>query len=102
MVHPLQEVHIRWLSFRLRNGQSIAPGKLKEAWSNAAQTSHCAVKRDSLQGGVCVYGLYAPERLISPRDAELRMREFLSREGYVFTMGALRGDGASAAAVQKK
>lgn len=95
MSHP-EQVGIRWLSFRLRNGQSIAPGKLKEAWSNAAQTSRCAVKRDAVSGGASVYGLYAPERLASPRNAELRMREFLSAEGYVFTMGSIRGDGTMA------
>ncbi len=90
----MEQAGIRWLSFRLRNGQSIAPGKLKEAWSNAAQTSRCAVRRDNVVGGACVYGLYAPERLAAPRSAELRMREFLSNEGYVFTMGTIRGDGA--------
>ena len=90
-----QHNKIRWLSFRLRNGQSIAPGKLKEAWSNAAQSSRCAVTREMASGCSAIYGLYGPERLVSPRNAELRMREFLAKEGYVFTMGSLSGDGLS-------
>lgn len=97
-----EQIGKRWLSFRLRSGQSIAPGKLKEAWSYATQTSRCAVRRDVLGSSACVYGLYAPERLASPRSAELRMRDFLTKEGYVFTMSTIPRDGVTLEGVEKK
>jgi len=38
-----------------------------------------------------VYALYGPSDLPSPRRAEMRMRDFLMRSGYTFTMGTLGG-----------
>jgi len=100
-VVPSGRVGIRWLSFRLRSGQSISPGKLRDAWSHATQTNRCAVRRDVLSSSDCIYGLYAPERLASPCDAELRMRDFLTKEGYVFTMSTIRGKASKAQDVEE-
>lgn len=35
--HP--PLGVRWLTFRLRNGQSIGPEKLRAVWSDAAETT---------------------------------------------------------------
>ncbi|WP_312309168.1 hypothetical protein [Stenotrophomonas indicatrix] len=39
--------------------------------------------------GHCVYALYGPESLASPKSAEQRMRDYLLDAGYIFTMGSL-------------
>lgn len=85
------ETEVRWLSFRLRNGQSIGPTKLRAAWEQAAETRRCAVRREVLPSGLAVYSLYAPGFLISPQKAEESIREFLKREGYLFTMTHVAG-----------
>ena len=77
---------VRWLTFRLMNGQSIGPDRLKDGWVIASETRHCGVRREAI-----VYALYAPANLASPRRAEMRMREFLMSSGYTFTMGTLGG-----------
>lgn len=84
-------VEVRWLTFRLMNGQSIGPDQLKNGWTVASETRHCGVRRERIEGAGMVYALYAPANLASPRRAELRMREFLMRSGYTFTMGTLGG-----------
>jgi len=85
------ETEVRWLSFRLRNGQSIGPEKLRAAWEQAAETRRCAVRREVLPGGLAVYSLYAPSFLISPQKAEESIRTFLTKEGYLFTMTHVAG-----------
>ncbi|WMJ70694.1 hypothetical protein [Stenotrophomonas sp. 24(2023)] len=82
---------VRWLSFRLRNGQSIGPAALSAGWSQAAATNGCTVRREAIEGAGVVYALYGPNSLPSPRAAELNMRRFLEDAGYVFTMGSLGG-----------
>jgi len=82
---------VRWLSFRLKNGQSISPAKLNAVWSDAAECGDCSVRREEIEGAGCVYALYAPHGLCMPRRAELRMRALLEKAGYAFTMGALGG-----------
>ncbi len=89
MKQPIADV--RWLTFRLKNGQSIGPEQLKDGWVTAAGTRHCGVRRERHEGHGTVYALYAPADLASPRTAELRMRDFLMRSGYIFTMGTLGG-----------
>lgn len=85
------ETEVRWLSFRLRNGQSIGPDKLKAAWIEAAETRRCAVRREVLPDGLSIYSLYGPGFLISPQKAEGSIRAFLTREGYLFTMTRIVG-----------
>ncbi len=85
------DAEVRWLTFRLMNGQSIGPDRLKDGWVNASETRHCGVRRESIEGAGTVYALYAPASLASPRRAEMRMREFLMSSGYTFTMGTLGG-----------
>ena len=80
---------IRWLSFRLRNGQSIAREKLQAGWAAAAAVSGSSVRREDLNGDQVVYALYGPSSLTAPHAVEMRMREFLIQQGYTFTMGAL-------------
>lgn|GEM_PF-231170 len=80
---------VRWLSFRLRNGQSISPTKLLAGWGAATAMPGCSVRRESVLGAGMVYALYAPDSLASPRRAEMSMRRFLEEEGYAFTMGSL-------------
>lgn len=82
---------VRWLTFRLMNGQSIGPDRLKDGWVIASETRHCGVRREAVEGAGVVYALYAPANLASPRRAEMRMREFLMSSGYTFTMGTLGG-----------
>jgi len=80
---------IRWLSFRLRNGQSIGRAKLQAGWAAAAAVPGIRVRREDLDAGTVVYALYGPSSLSAPQAAEMRMRQFLMDEGYTFTMGAL-------------
>ncbi|WP_434029024.1 hypothetical protein [[Pseudomonas] boreopolis] len=82
---------VRWLTFRLHNGQSIGPARLQAVWSDAAETNDCSVRREHVEGAGYVYALYAPSGLRLPRRAELRMRALLESAGYVFTMAALAG-----------
>ncbi|EQM76037.1 hypothetical protein GGD72_001250 [Stenotrophomonas maltophilia] len=82
---------VRWLTFRLKNGQSIGPDRLKDGWVIASETARCGVRREHIEGSGLVYALYAPANLASPRRAEMRMREFLMSSGYTFTMGTLGG-----------
>ncbi len=89
MSKPTTEV--RWLTFRLMNGQSIGPERLRDGWSTASETRHCGVRREAIEGAGVVYALYGPANLASPRRAEMRMREFLMSSGYTFTMGTLGG-----------
>ena len=42
---------VRWLSFRLKNGQSIGPEKLKAIWSDASETNNCIVRREPAPDG---------------------------------------------------
>ncbi len=79
----------RWLSFRLRNGQSIGRAKLQAGWAAAAAVPGITVKREDLEMGSPVYALYGPSSLSAPQAAEMRMRKFLMDEGYIFTMGTL-------------
>ncbi|WP_182656862.1 hypothetical protein [Stenotrophomonas lacuserhaii] len=79
----------RWLSFRLRNGQSIAPAKLRAGWAAAAAVPDISVRREDIESGTVVYALYGPSSLGAPQVAEMRMRQFLMDEGYTFTMGTL-------------
>lgn len=88
-MNPSTAGMVRWLSFRLRNGQSIGPDRLLQAWSWACEHPRCAVRRESMNEGHCVYALYGPESLASPKLAEQRMREYLLDAGYIFTMGSL-------------
>jgi hypothetical protein len=87
--HP--PLGVRWLTFRLRNGQSIGPEKLRAVWSDAAETNNCSVRREHVEGAGFVYALYAPSGLCVPRRAELRMRLLLEEAGYAFSMGVLTG-----------
>ncbi|WP_165835690.1 hypothetical protein [Stenotrophomonas sp. SPM] len=80
---------VRWLSFRLRNGQSIGPQRLREAWTWACQSQRSGVRREQLGEDHWVYALYGPELITCPRTAEQRMRGFLLEAGYIFTMGSL-------------
>lgn len=84
-------VNVRWLSFRLKNGQSIGPGKLKAIWSDASETNNCSVRREQGPDGHVVYALYASRGLQMPRRAEIRLRGMLENAGYAFTMGAIAG-----------
>ncbi len=90
-MNPSSAGIVRWLSFRLRNGQSIGRDRLLQAWSWACENPRCAVRRKSLADGYCVYALYGPESLASPKSAEQRMRDSLLDSGYIFTMGTLGG-----------
>ncbi len=80
---------VRWLSFRLRNGQSIGPDKLQAGWNDAAAADGCSVRRERLDEGGVVYALYGPSTLNAPHAVELRMRRFLMDHGYVFSMGTM-------------
>ncbi|PZS90848.1 hypothetical protein [Stenotrophomonas maltophilia] len=90
-LNPTQSLGVRWLFFRLRNGQSISPARLMSVWSKAAESNDCAVRRENIDGAGYVYALYAPNSLLSPRRVELRMRALLEEAGYAFTMGSLAG-----------
>ena len=88
--HERQDMaEIRCLSFRLRNGQSIAPAKLRAGWAAAAAVPGISVRREDIESGTIVYALYGPSSLNAPQVAEMRMRQFLMDEGYTFTMGTL-------------
>lgn len=65
------------------------PDQLKDGWVLASESRHCDVRRERIEGAGVVYALYGPPDLPSPRRAELRMRDFLMRSGYTFTMGTL-------------
>ena len=80
--------HMRWLTLRLGNNQSIGPGVLRELWSNACETNQSSVTRDT-DGRSTAYALHSPTSLAYPKRAELRMRELLEKAGYTFTMGSL-------------
>lgn len=80
---------IRWLSFRLRNGQSIGREKLQAGWAAAAAVNGSTVRREDMDGSSVVYALYGPSSLTAPHAVEMRMRDFLIQQGYTFTMGAL-------------
>lgn len=88
---PAQAPGVRWLFFRLRNGQSISPARLMSVWCEATESTECAVRRENIDGAGYVYALYAPNGLRSPRRVELRMRALLEEAGYAFTMGSLAG-----------
>ena len=90
-LEPAQLPGVRWLFFRLRNGQSISPARLMSVWCEAAESNDCAVRREVIDGAGYVYALYAPNGLRSPRRVELRMRALLEEAGYAFTMGSLAG-----------
>ncbi len=51
---------VRWLTFRLKNGQSIGPERLKDGWVIASETARCEVRREHIEGSGLVYALYAP------------------------------------------
>jgi len=74
------EMEVAWLSFRLRNGQSVGPENFKFAWSEAAETGRCAVQRRVLSSGRSVHSLYGPGFLISLQGVIERMRTLLTRE----------------------
>lgn len=88
---PAQAPGVRWLFFRLRNGQSISPARLMSVWREATESTDCAVRREIIDGAGYVYALYAPNGLRSPRRVELRMRALLEEAGYAFTMVSLAG-----------
>lgn len=90
-LNPAHSLGVRWLFFRLRNGQSISPARLMSVWSEAAESNDCAVRREIIDGAGYVYALYAPNSLLSPRRVELRMRALLEEAGYAFAMGSLAG-----------
>lgn len=71
-LNPAQSLGVRWLFFRLRNGQSISPARLMSVWSEAAESNDCAVRREIIDGAGYVYALYAPNSLLSPRRVERR------------------------------
>lgn len=50
---------VRWLTFRLKNGQSIGPDRLKDGWVIASETARCGVRREHIEGSGLVYALYA-------------------------------------------
>lgn len=85
--------NVRWLSFRLHNGQTIGPEKLRQAWIQAAGHPRCEVRREVSQGGLPIYFLYGPAYLVSPKRAEDEIRAFLTKGGYVFTMTHIVGNG---------
>ncbi|SFR87917.1 hypothetical protein SAMN04487782_1545 [Stenotrophomonas maltophilia] len=87
----VRSLGVRWLFFRLRNGQSISPARLMSVWCEATESTECAVRREIIDGAGYVYALYAPNGLRSPRRVELRMRALLEQAGYAFTMGTLAG-----------
>jgi len=81
--------HMRWLTLRLGNNQSIGPQVLLNLWSNACETNQSSVTRDKPVGRSTAYALHAPTSLAYPKRAELRMRKLLEEAGYTFTMGSL-------------
>lgn len=85
-VGKFEPLSVRWLSFRLRTGQSIGPEKLRAFWSDAAETNSCRVRRENGTDGHVVYVLYASQGLPMPHRAELRLRAILEAAGYGFTM----------------
>ena len=48
---------VRWLTFRLKNGQSIGPERLKDGWVIASETARCEVRREHIEGSGLVYAL---------------------------------------------
>ena len=40
---------VRWLTFRLKNGQSIGPERLKDGWVIASETARCEVRREHIE-----------------------------------------------------
>jgi len=81
--------HMRWLTLRLGNNQSIGPQVLLNLWSNACETNQSSVTRDMQGGRSTAYALHAPTSLAYPKRAELRMRKLLEEAGFTFTMGSL-------------
>ncbi|WP_256773909.1 hypothetical protein [Stenotrophomonas sp.] len=81
--------HMRWLTLRLGNNQSIGPKVLSDLWSNACETNQSSVTRDTMPGKSTSYALHAPLSLAYPKRAELRMRKLLEEAGYTFTLGSL-------------
>ncbi len=81
--------HMRWLTLRLSNNQSIGPKVLMDLWANACETNQSSVTRDTLPGKSTSYALHAPTSLAYPKRAELRMRKLLEEAGYTFTLGSL-------------
>lgn len=81
--------HMRWLTLRLGNNQSIGPKELLELWSDACETNQSSVTRDNQAGHSISYALHAPTSLAYPKRAELRMRNLLEARGYTFTLGSL-------------
>ncbi|MGH8036549.1 MAG: hypothetical protein ACREPC_12815 [Stenotrophomonas sp.] len=81
--------HMRWLTLRLGNNQSIGPKDLLVLWSDACETNQASVTRDTQAGRSIAYALHAPTSLAYPKRAELRMRDKLEKAGYTFTMGSL-------------
>lgn len=49
-MNPVRSLGVRWLFFRLRNGQSISPARLMSVWSEAAESNECAVRREIIDG----------------------------------------------------
>lgn len=88
-VRKFDPVSVRWLSFRLRKGQSIGPERLKAFWSYSAETNSCKVRRENGTDGDVVYVLYASRGLPMPHRAEMRLRATLEAAGYGFTMGSV-------------
>lgn len=80
---------MRWLTLRLGNNQSIGPRQLKDLWSDASETNHSSVTRDTQGGRAVAYALHAPVSLASPKRAEMRMRRLLEDAGFTFTLGTL-------------
>ena len=81
--HP--PLGVRWLTFRLRNGHSIGPEKLRAVWSDAAETNNCSVRREHVEGAGFVYALAGTllslglflitERLLARRTLERPTRQ---------------------------
>jgi len=81
--------HMRWLTLRLSNNQSIGPKVLMDLWANACETNQSSVTRETLPGKSTSYALHAPTSLAYPKRAELRMRKLLEEAGY--TAGTAAG-----------
>jgi hypothetical protein len=63
--------------FRLNKGQSIGPGELRDIWRNACGTQEVTVARTN-SGGVFLYSLGAPQRLMRAEGVEGRLRALLA------------------------
>ena len=61
--------HMRWLTLRLGNNQSIGPKVLSDLWSNACETNQSSVTRDTMPGKSTSYALHAPLSL-APEQAK--------------------------------